>query len=157
MEYTREMFLWQQTFATLFAVSNKLQIMSDKYIEKLTSRQLMAMIAIVHLPKGQASLNGIAKKLGTTKQNTKQLISAMEKKGYVIISLSERDKRAYNVEITESGSVVFIECFNRGMEFFLEIFKSFSSNELEVFWGYLKKLYSFDGEEQDGFEEPWQQ
>ncbi|MFT4007858.1 MAG: MarR family transcriptional regulator [Lacrimispora sp.] len=157
MEYTREMFLWQQTFATLFAVSNKLQIEGDKYIERLTSRQLMTMIAIVHLPKGQASLSEIAKKLGTTKQNTKQLISAMEKKGYVIIASSESDKRAYNVEITESGKDIFIVCFNRGMEFFLEIFKSFSLNELETFWSYLKRLYRFDGDEQDGFEEPFQQ
>lgn len=153
MEYTYEMFLWQQTYATLFSLSNKLQVYGDKYIGDLTSRQLMTMIAIAHLPKDQASLNGIARKLGTTKQNVKQLITALEKKGYVNIMSSERDKRACNIVITESGQTVFLECFTRGMSFFSDIFKDFTEDELENFWGYLKKLYRFDGEEQDGFED----
>ena len=153
MEYTREMFLWQQTYATLFSVSNKLQVLGDKYIENLTSRQLMAMIAIIHLPKEEASLNGIAKKLGTTKQNTKQLVSVLEKKGYVILTQSKKDKRAYNVKITETGQSILMESANRGMAFFAEVFKDFPEDELEHFWGYLKKLYRFDGHEQDGFEE----
>lgn len=153
MEYNREMFLWQQTYATLFSLSNKLQICGDKYLGSLTSRQLMAMIAIDHLPKGQVSFNDIARKMGTTKQNVKQLISVLEKKGYVTIMPSERDKRACNIEITECGNSVFSECFSKGMAFFANIFNDFSEEELENFWGYLKKLYCFDGEEQDGFEE----
>lgn len=153
MENPKELFLWQQTFTTLLSVSNKLQVHGDKYINNLTVRQLMAIIAIAHLPKGEASLNGIAKKLGTTKQNIKQLINAMEKKGYVITTPSERDKRAYNVEITESGQLVFAESYKHGIGLLAELFKAFSVDELEVFWSGLKKLYSFDGEEQDGLEE----
>ncbi len=153
MEYTREMFLWQQTYATLFSVSNKLQVKGDKALESLTSRQLMALIAIIHLPKGEASLNRIAKKMGTTKQNAKQLVDAMEKKGFVKIIPSETDKRAYNIEISEERKNDFIECYMRGMNFFMEIFKGFSESELESFWSMLKKLYCFDGETQDGFEE----
>lgn len=153
MEFTHEMFLWQQTYATLFSLSNKLQAYGDKYIESLTSRQLMTMIAIAHLPKGEVSLNGIARKLGTTKQNVKQLVIALEKKDYITVKSSERDRRANNIEITEYGQTVFSECFTRGMSFFADLFKEFTEDELENFWGYLKKLYRFDGEEQDGFEE----
>ena len=156
MKYTREMFLWQQTYATLFSVSNKLQVLGDKYIDSLTSRQLMAMIAIIHLPKEEASINGIAKKLGTTKQNAKQLVNVLEKKEYVILTPSDRDKRAYNVKITERGQSVLMESSNLGMAFFAEVFKEFSEEELEQFWSYLKKLYHFDGNKQDGFEEPGQ-
>ncbi|MCL1982404.1 MAG: MarR family transcriptional regulator [Clostridiales bacterium] len=154
MEYTREVFLRQQTYATLFSVSNKLQVCGDKELEKLTSRQLMALIAAVHLPKGEASLNNIAKKMGTTKQNVKQLVSAMEKKAYVSVAHSTADKRACSVEMTEEGQQVFVECYMRGMLFFEEVFHDFSAEELDVFWGMLKKLYRFDGREQDGFEEP---
>ena len=153
LEFTREMFLWQQTYGTLFSVSNKLQVCGDKVMDSLTSRQLMTLIAIAHLPKGEASLNRIAKKMGTTKQNVKQLVSAMEKKGYISVVPSEADKRAYSVEITENGQLVFMECFNLGMSFFKDLFHDFTVDELEVFWGMLKKLYRFDGEEQDGFED----
>ena len=154
MEYTREMFLWQQTYATLFSVSNKLQVQGDRELGAMTSRQVMALIAAVHLPEGGASLNGIARKMGTTKQNVRQLVSAMERKGYVSVLASDTDKRAYCVEMTEEGQRVFVDCYMRGMSFFEKIFHEFSENELEVFWNMLKKLYRFDGEEQDGFEEP---
>lgn len=43
----------------------------------------MTMVAIAHLPEGKATFNNIARKLGTTKQNVKQIITAMEKKGYI--------------------------------------------------------------------------
>ena len=154
MEYTREVFLWQQTYATLFSVSNKMQVCGDKELGLMTSRQVMALTALIHLPKGETSLNGIAKKMGTTKQNVRQLVSAMEKKGYVSVVPSVIDKRAYSVEMTDEGQKVFVDCYMRGMAFFENLFHGFSVDELENFWSMLKKLYRFDGEEQDGFEEP---
>lgn len=154
MEYTREIFLRQQTYATLFSVSNKLQVRGDKALELLTGRQLMTLIAIAHLPKGEASLNRIARKMGTTKQNVKQLIVVMEKKGYVNTIPSKTDKRAYSIEISEKGMTVGSECDRRGMAFLAEVFGGFSETELETFWAMLKKLYSFDGEAHDGFDVP---
>lgn len=153
MEYTREMFLWQQTYATLFSVSNKIQVQGDKELDAMTSRQVMALTAAIHLPKGGASLNGIAKKMGTTKQNVRQLVNVMERKGYVSVAASDTDKRAYSVEMTKEGEQVFVESYMRGMTFFEKLFHEFTTEELEMLWNMLKKLYRFDGEEQDGFEE----
>jgi DNA-binding MarR family transcriptional regulator len=113
----------------------------------------MTLIAIVHLPKGETSLNRIAEKMGTTKQNVKQLVSAMVKKSFVRIVPSKMDKRACNVEISEKGMAVFEECNSRGIKFLSELFYNFSENELENLWQMLKKLYCFDGKEQSGFEE----
>jgi hypothetical protein len=33
------------------------------------------------------------------------------------------------------------------------MFHDFTTDEIETFWRLLQKLYRFDGEEQDGFEE----
>ena len=79
-------FLMEQVYATLFSLSNKLQVLGDRYLGKLTSRQLMAMMAIVHLPEGGATLNGIAGKLGTTKQNVRQLVNSIEKKATSLLN-----------------------------------------------------------------------
>lgn len=153
MNDERKMFLWTQTYATLFSLSNKLQIDGDRYLGELTSRQLMTMIAILHLPKDQTSFNAIARKLGTTKQNVKQLMVALEKKQYITMAQSPSDKRAYVVEFTELGKEVLTKCNERGIQFFSEVFKDFSIDELETLWGYLQRLHSYDGEKQDGFEE----
>ncbi|MEJ2598310.1 MAG: MarR family transcriptional regulator [Anaerolineales bacterium] len=153
MENSREIFLMQQTYATLFSLANKLQVQGDQHMKGLTSRQLMAMLAIVHLPRNEASLNNIARKLGTTKQSVKQLITLIEKKGYVVVVPSQRDKRAVNVEITESGKQIMLEDGLSGIRFFADLFKDFNIEEMETLWSLLKKLYRFDGEELDGFEE----
>ncbi len=153
MENPREIFLQEQTYATLFSVVNKIQIKGDEYLENMTSRQLMTMIAIVHLPEGEASLKSIARKLGTTKQSAKKLVDALEDKGCVVVSSNPKDKRAINVTITEKGNQVLYEDFHRGLEFFDRLFHEFTLDEMEILWNLLKRLYRFDGEEQDGFEE----
>lgn len=153
MDFYKDLFLMQQTYSTLFSVTNKLQVQGDQYLQSLTSRRCMAMVAIVHLPEGGATLNNIARKLGTTKQSVKQLIDILEKKGYVNVVPSKQDKRAVNVGITESGKQVLMECSEKSIYFFAEAFKHFTTEEMEILWSLLKKLYRFDGEEQSGFEE----
>jgi DNA-binding MarR family transcriptional regulator len=153
-EYSKEkLFLMQQVYSTLFSLTNKLQIKGDEYLEGLTSRQLMTMIAIIHLPVDGTTLNNIARKLGTSKQNVKQLVTNMENKGYVVTLPSEYDRRSCNVKITESGKQALLKNGEIGNGFFVDAFKDFSTEELASLWGLLKKLYRFDGEEQDGFEE----
>ncbi|WP_315067497.1 MarR family transcriptional regulator [uncultured Clostridium sp.] len=149
----KALFLIQQIYATLFSLTNKLQIKGDEYCENLTSRQFMAMVAIIHLPENGTTLNNIARKLGTTKQSVKQLITIMENKGYVITVPSPSDKRAVNVKITESGKYSMTICAEKSMSFFANLSKDLSIEEMEILWTLLKKLYRFDGEEHDGFEE----
>ncbi|MBS4192817.1 MarR family transcriptional regulator [Bacillus sp. FJAT-49705] len=153
MDIYRDLFLMQQTYGTLFSLTNKIQVKGDKYLEFLTSRQFMTMVAIAHLPEDETTINNIARKLGATKQSVKQLITLIESKGYVITVPSKKDKRAINVKITESGKQVLLVDAERGIFLLEELFKNFSSEDLETMWRLLKKLYCFDGEEQDGFEE----
>lgn len=153
MDDYREIFLMQQTYATLFSLANKIQVKADKYLGAMTSRQIMTMVAIGHLQEGQTTLNNIARKLGTTKQSVKQIITIMERKGYVVTVPSQQDKRAVNVKITEYGKQACMEVSERSIYFFTDVFKDLKTEEIETLWGLLKKLYRFDGEEQDGFEE----
>jgi DNA-binding MarR family transcriptional regulator len=153
MDDSRTVFLMRQTYATLFSLANKIQVKGDQYLKHLTARQMMTMLAIIHLPEGEASLNHIARKLGTTKQSVKQLVALIENNGYLVVTPSQRDKRAVNVTITARGNRALFEDNERGMKFFHDLFREFTPQELEVLWSLLKKLYRFDGEEQDGFEE----
>lgn len=156
MEYTRRSFLMQQAYATLFSLANKLQVKGDQMLKYFTSRQLMVMIAIGHLPEGEASLNQIARMLGTTKQTAKQLVSLIEEHGYVVSEPSQLDRRAVNIRITEEGKAALLEDGMHGMEYFSTLFHDFSTEELETLWNLLKKLYCFDGEQQAGFEDEFQ-
>ncbi|MCC8351777.1 MULTISPECIES: MarR family winged helix-turn-helix transcriptional regulator [Bacillus] len=149
----KDLFLMQQSYATLFSVLNKIQSRGDEYYESLTTRQFMTIVSILHLPEEETTFNNIARKLGTSKQNINRLVSSIEKRGYAVTVPSKRDKRAVNVKITDSGKRVLEECGEKAVYFMADIFQGFSTEELETLWNLLKKLYSFDGEEQDGFEE----
>ncbi|MNS54876.1 Transcriptional activatory protein BadR [compost metagenome] len=153
MDVYKELFLMQQTYATLFSLANKIQMKGDAYLERLTSRQYMAMLAITHLPQDETTINNIARKLGTTKQSVKQIITILEKNGYILVTPSLKDKRAVNVTITEPGQHVMVEVAEKGIYFLTDLFAEFEAEELEQMWNLLKKMYRFDGEEQDGFEE----
>lgn len=153
MDNYREIFLMQQIYATLFSLTNKIQGKGDHYMDHLTSRQFMVMMSVVHLSEEDATLNNIARKLGSTKQSVKQMVSILESKGYVRVVPSHKDKRAINVTITDSGKQALLADNEKGILFLEELFSEFSSEELEIIWRLLQKLYRFDGEKQDGFEE----
>jgi DNA-binding MarR family transcriptional regulator len=153
MDIYREIFLMQQTYATLFSLANKIQIKGDSYLKNLTSRQYMAMLAIAHLQEDETTINNIGRKLGTTKQSVKQIIMILEKKGYVLITNNRKDKRAVNVKITEAGKQLLLESAEKGIYFLMDLFTDFSAEELEQMWSLLRKMYRFDGEDQDGFED----
>lgn len=144
----------QQTYSNLFLVSNKIQMVSDKYCEPFTSRQYMAMLAILHLPEDETSYINIAQKMGTTKQNVTQIIKSLEKKKYVYIEDSKKDKRSVNVVISPMGKQAMIECGEDGsIHLMADLFKNFTEDEIDVLQKLLGKLYAFDGVSVDGYEE----
>lgn len=153
MDNNRSLFLIQQICATVFSLANKLQNKGDEYFEHLTIRQFMVMVAILHLPEHESTINNIARKLGTSKQSTKRVLTIIEDKGYVISEPCQIDKRAVNVKITKAGIELIKQCEKNSLKFFADTSKNFSIGEMEMLWTLLKKLYCFDGESQDGFEE----
>ena len=146
-------FLMEQSYATLFSLANKVHTNSDRCFDYLTNRQLMAMIAVLHLPDNEATLNSVAKKLGNSKQSTKHIVSSLEEKGYVTIETNANDKRAINIVITKEGEKALLADGEKGYAFFDELFHAFSNDELDILWSMLRKLYRYDGKEHDGFEE----
>ena len=140
MSLLEDLFYTHQNLAVLFSVTNKLQTRGDKYLQDLTIRQMLAIPAIIHAPEGKATINYIAKQLGTTKQNAKQIVDALVKKNYVSITPSKSDKRAVNVTITQGSDKAFRLCSERTDEFLADVFHDFSTEELKTLWTLLNKL-----------------
>jgi len=152
MNIAKDLFFAQSSLAALFSVTNKLQMHGDKHLQDMTLRQILAIPALFHAPNGKATINHIAKSMGTTKQNAKQIVDAMNKKGYLSVMPSERDKRAVDITITAEGQKAFEACAERTDEFLANIFCNFTTDDLETFHGLLQKLYCYDGTEQSHFE-----
>lgn len=152
MNKEKETFYSQQVLVTLFSATNKIQMHGDKCLQDLSIRQLMVMTAIIHLPDGEATNINIARMLGTTRQSTKQIVTLLEKKGYLSTALSKSDKRALNIIITARGKQILQSCSVRSDTLLSEIFHEFTLEELETLWTLLRKLHHFDGAEYVEFE-----
>lgn len=143
----------QQIFSTIFYISNKLQAKGDELDERLTVRQWMTLLAIMHLPEDNASYNQIATMLGCSKQNAKKLVSVLQRKGMVVIEKSKLDSRAVNVKIVDNCREYLKEYYEKGNEQLNQMFEYFEEEELKTLWKLLKKLAAFDGNEWSGFDE----
>ena len=151
MDIAKDLFYAHQTLVSLFSVTNKLQMQGDKHLQDITIRQMLAIPALIHAPGGKATINHLARSMGTTKQSAKQIVDAMERKGYLSVAPSEQDKRAVNVSVTKEGQEAFGICSERTDEFLANIFSRFTTEELEALCKLLQKLYLFDGVEQENF------
>lgn len=157
MDIEEDLFLSQQALVTLFSVTNKLQTQGDKYLKDLTIRQMLAVPAIIHALDGEATISNVARYVGTSKQNAKQIIDALGKKNYVSTEPNGRDKRAVNITITPEGRQAFSTCSERTDVLLADIFHDFTTEDIKTLWTLLKKLYRFDGIEHEGIEEPMSQ
>ena len=152
MGIAQDLFYAQQALVTLFSVTNKLQMQGDKHLQDITIRQMLAIPALIHAPDGKATINHLALSMGTTKQNAKQIVDAMQRKGYLSVAPSEQDKRAVNVTVTSEGQQAFGVCSARTDEFLANLFFDFTTEDLEILCTLLQKLYRFDGAEQENFD-----
>jgi len=144
----QEMYLAHQAIGALFSATNKLQVQGSNYLQELSIRQSMVMATLVHLPQEEATINTIARLLGTSKQSAKQIIDAMEKKGYVAVGPNAQDKRALSVTITPEGARVNQRCVQRYNDFAAEAFKDFDPGDLETMLALLAKLRGGTGDAQ---------
>lgn len=143
----------QQIFATIFYLSNKIQVQGDKLDERITVRQWMVLLTVVHLPEDQASYSQIADKMGCTKQNVKHIIDSLEKKNFVYLEKNEKDKRAMNIRITEECKKIMEDYYEKGNQFLSNMFSNFNENDLKVLWEQLRKMANYDGSNWTGYEE----
>lgn len=68
-----------QTYATFFTITNKIQIEGYKYFAILTSRQYMTILSTLHLSEEETTLNNIARKMVTSKQNINRIVVNLKK------------------------------------------------------------------------------
>ena len=146
-------FYVEQIFATIFALNNKIQEHSNRLTDEITLRQFMLLLAIEHIPADECSYNRIAEKIGTSKQNVKQIVQSLEKKQYVIVTASTTDKRAVNVTMTKGGINAAVGFVKASKQMIKDTADNFTAEELSNLWDLLKRLYAFDGIEMKGFDQ----
>lgn len=84
----------------LSAFENRFQAVADSTMKEISWKQFFAIICI-NLCKDKPTVKELAELMGSSHQNVKQILLKLEKKGFVYITVDERDKRKQRIELTD--------------------------------------------------------
>lgn len=84
----------------LSAFENRFQAVADNAMKEISWKQFFAVICI-NLCKDKPTVKELAEIMGSSHQNVKQILLKLEKKGFVRITVDEKDKRKQRIELTD--------------------------------------------------------
>lgn len=129
-------------FSRLFLLANKTQVIGDRLLSgEMTIRQWLLTAAVAQLGESPPTLGQVARLLGNSHQNVKQLALKLNEKGFILLEKDERDIRITRLRLTEK-TCCFWERSQPSVKSFLdEIFCDFSGDELDAVYQCFNKLY----------------
>lgn len=119
-------------FASIFLLSNKLQALGDSCLREITLKQWLLLVSVHTLAKNPLSVTELAAFTGSSRQNTRKMLEALEGKGYVTLTQNAQDKRNLSVALTAQTHDFFEQFEARGEVFLAQLFEGISPEQLEI-------------------------
>ena len=90
--------------------------------------------------KGEKSIQEIRDRILLASGSATYVVDNLEKKGYVIRKISQKDKRVTYIELTETGMKLIDDIFPTHIENTKKIFEKINDKELVILKEILKKI-----------------
>lgn len=113
-------------FATIFTLSNKLQMLGDRFDENITTKQWLFIVGVSVFEK-PPMVGELANFVGYSRQNAKRIAAVLQRRGYVNLSDDEHDARALRIELTPKCKQYFQRREQREIDFLERIFAGFDA------------------------------
>jgi len=114
-------------FGSIFTLSNKLQILGDKFDENLTIKQWLLLAGIDNSGSNSPTISEVATIIGSSRQNAKKMVSILEKQQFLIVRKDDEDARILRIILTEKCKDYFKEREKRELEFLERLYNGFDS------------------------------
>lgn len=126
-------------FGTIFSLSNKLQVIGDKFDADITIKQWLLLVGISKF-KEPPTISEVASFIGYSRQNAKRMAAALQQRGFVTITRDRRDARALRITRTPKCMEYFAGRGPRELEFLARLFDGFDAELTEGFYRGLSRL-----------------
>lgn len=124
----------------LFAFMNRLQAAGDSFYEEITVKQFF-LLACMNLFTDEApTANQMAETMGCSRQNVKEILNALTKKGIVVLRQDEKDKRKQRIFLTEKQKQLAAKYQQKEMEFMQLLYKGVSDEEIRSVYTIISKM-----------------
>ena len=127
-------------FGLFFVFHNRLQTAGDSFYEEITVKQFFLMACMNLFPDTPPTANDLAKTMGCSRQNVKEILTSLEKKGFVTLSVSDNDKRKRIVTLTEKAMITADKYRDGENEFLRKLYDGVSDDEVKTIYRILSKI-----------------
>ena len=114
-------------FGTVFALSNKLQVLGDAFDENITIKQWLFCVCVSKFDE-PPTLSEVANFIGYSRQNAKRIAVALNEGGYITIIKDQDDARALRISLTPKCTDYFTKRCHRELEFLEKVFTGFDAD-----------------------------
>ncbi|SFH59000.1 DNA-binding transcriptional regulator, MarR family [Tindallia magadiensis] len=131
-------------FGSIFLLSNRLQVLGDQMLaeEDMTLRQWFLTVMILQFDeKPGPTLGDVAKLMGSSHQNVKQLALKLQQKEFLILEKDEVDARMLRLRLTDKSKDYWEEKKAEQNQFLQKLYKNASDEEIKKTVSLFKKLF----------------
>lgn len=118
-------------FGLISAFSNRMQAVGDRFFGVLSWRQSFMMVCIELLSE-PPTIQALADVTGCSHQNAKQLLTKLEKAGYVTIAADAQDRRKQRVSLTQKARDFQARFDLPSQSFMSQLFEGVAPEDLDV-------------------------
>ena len=115
----------------LSAFDNRFQAVADKMMQEVSWKQFFAIIC-TSMCKEEPTIRELAEIMGSSHQNVKQILLKLEKKGFVSITVDEKDKRKQRVGLTQKCKEFCEANDEKSMQAIITMFEGVSREQLQI-------------------------
>ncbi len=127
-------------FGLFFAFHNRLQAVGDSFYEEITCKQFFLLACMNLYPEEAPTANELAKTMGCTRQNVKEILNSLEKKQFVRLETDESDKRKKRVYLTEQAKLMGAKYRQKEVEFLVHLYEGVSDGEVDSAYSIISRI-----------------
>jgi DNA-binding MarR family transcriptional regulator len=137
-------------FGGTFILANKLQVVGDKMVEGLSTKQWFLVRTILDLPsEPPPTMTQIAREMDSTRQNVAKMLETMERDGLVTLESVDFDRRSRRVRVTVLGRSHARRVAENAEGFLAHLFDGLEQSELQAAGNVVLKMIENLTEMQD--------
>jgi len=127
-------------FGLFFAFHNRLQAVGDSFYEEITCKQFFLLACMNLYQEEGPTANELAKTMGCTRQNVKEILNSLEKKQLIRMGVDEKDRRKQRIYLTENALRIADKYREKEEQFMKYLYKGITDEEVDKVYGVLSKI-----------------
>ncbi len=128
-------------FGGLFLLSNKLQVIGDRILDKFTTKQWLLTVVISGFGNESPTLSSASEAMGSSHQNVKQLALKLQQKGFLRFEKDKKDGRTLRLKLTEKCFSYWENRKDEDERFISDLFADIDNEEINAIYNAFNKLH----------------